>query len=522
MLGFNDLIADRAVAQYIKDVEKAIDLLLANGTVPILSTLPPCRGKAERVEEYNAALRGLAEEKQIPLIDLHAEMKARAGEETEKLYLGEDGVHLTYQPPDGPASEENLRRCGYLLRCYLAVHKGMEVKAKVFDATEPLPQPPEGRVIRVSTVAQLLRAAESVAPGGTILVADGHYMMPRYFELRTDRVTLRGVSGDRKRVILDGTESRHNELVGITACSGVIIADLTIQNAKWNGIKINSETNVQNVTIHNCVIRNIWQRGIKGTVVPARDRDAIRPRDCRVQYCLFYNLRPKQFSDDPTDTPQTFGGDYIGGIDVMCAQEWVIRDNMFVGIHGRTHQGRGAIFLWVDTRDCIVERNLIIDCDAGICLGNSFRGANTNVHCTRCIVRNNFVTRTPEAGIFAAYTRDCRIIHNTIHDPTSRLRRLIRLVHDNNGLVVANNLLSGPDVRNESPSRIRFLGNVSKDLTSSLTDPARGNLHLKASVAEVTGRAVPLHDVKDDIDGRPRGPMPDIGADQFEGRGRSR
>lgn len=173
LLGSNDLIADRAVAQYIRDVEEAIDLLLANGTVPILSTLPPCRGKAERVEEYNAALRGLAKEKQLPLIDLHAEMKARAGEETETLYLGEDGVHLTYQPPDGPASAENLRRCGYLLRCYLAVHKGMEVKAKVFDATEPLPSPLEGRVIRDSTVAQLLRAAESVAP--PLFTDMGHY-----------------------------------------------------------------------------------------------------------------------------------------------------------------------------------------------------------------------------------------------------------------------------------------------------------------------------------------------------------
>jgi hypothetical protein len=60
-------------------------------------------------------------------------MKARAGDDMEKTCLSEDGVHLSHEPPNGPATEENLKKSGYLLRCYLAVHKGMEVKAKVLD-----------------------------------------------------------------------------------------------------------------------------------------------------------------------------------------------------------------------------------------------------------------------------------------------------------------------------------------------------------------------------------------------------
>jgi lysophospholipase L1-like esterase len=134
MLGTNDISAGRAVTAYIADVERAVDMLLANGTVVIVSTLPPYRGRAKQVEEYNAALRALAKKKQIPLIDLHAEMKARAGDEMEKLYLSSDGVHLSFQPANGPASEENLKKSGYLLRCYLAVHKGMEVKERVLGA----------------------------------------------------------------------------------------------------------------------------------------------------------------------------------------------------------------------------------------------------------------------------------------------------------------------------------------------------------------------------------------------------
>jgi lysophospholipase L1-like esterase len=134
MLGTNDISAGRPTDKYIADVEKALDLLLDNGTVVILSTLPPYRGKGKQVDDFNAALRELAKKKQVPLLDLYAEMKARAGDDMEKAYLSDDGVHLGAASSNGPANEENLKKCGYLLRCYLAVHKGMEVKAKVFDA----------------------------------------------------------------------------------------------------------------------------------------------------------------------------------------------------------------------------------------------------------------------------------------------------------------------------------------------------------------------------------------------------
>jgi len=132
MLGTNDVNAGRPVAQYIADVEKAVDALLANGTVVVLSTLPPCRGKIQQVEAFNAALRELAVKKKIPVVDLYGEMKARAGENLD-VYLQKDGVHLSFEAAGGPATEENLKKSGYLLRCYLALHKGMEVRAKVFD-----------------------------------------------------------------------------------------------------------------------------------------------------------------------------------------------------------------------------------------------------------------------------------------------------------------------------------------------------------------------------------------------------
>ena len=379
----------------------------------------------------------------------------------------------------------------------------------------PLPAP-SGTVVRIANPQQLIEALDDVKAGTMILLEDGHYKMPHYVAITADDVALRSASGNREAVVIDGIESRDGELVGITACSGVTIADLTIQNIKWNGFKINSETGVHDLTIYNCVIHNIWQRGVKGVKVPLQDRDTIRPKNCRVSYCLFYNDRPKRFSDDPADTSDNFNGDYIGGLDVMYAQRWTISDNVFVGIQGRTRQGRGAVFLWHDSRDCIVERNIIIDCDAGVCLGNPHRPRDITDHCTNCTVRNNFITRAPEAGIVTVYTSNCRLLHNTIYDPDSRLGRLIRVVFDNDGLTIANNLLCGPDIRIESDSRLNLLGNAVGSFGPRLTNPRCGNLHLTGPVEAVVDRAAPMPDVRTDIDGYNRTGAPDVGADELQ------
>jgi hypothetical protein len=87
-------------------------------------------------------------------------------------------------------------------------------------------------------------------------------------------------------------------------------------------------------------------------------------------------------------------------------------------------------------------------------------------------------------------------------------------VFDNDGLLVANNLLSGPGWRDESPSDIRFTGNLIEDMTDAFVDPAQGNLHLKGLTGGVIDCAVKQPEVTEDIDGQPRGAQPDIGADE--------
>ncbi|HCO92345.1 MAG TPA: hypothetical protein DIU00_00065 [Phycisphaerales bacterium] len=73
----------------------------------------------------------------------------------------------------------------------------------------------EGPAVEVSDVPGLIEALRQAKPGQTILMADGHYMVSRYVKISANNVTLRSASGRRERVIIDGAESRHHELIGI-------------------------------------------------------------------------------------------------------------------------------------------------------------------------------------------------------------------------------------------------------------------------------------------------------------------
>ena len=78
----------------------------------------------------------------------------------------------------------SLRHC-FSCSQHLLAHASEPPSQPWFPKAPPLPSP-TGQVIRVTNVQQLFQAARDVQPRGTILIADGHYMMPRYFELSTD------------------------------------------------------------------------------------------------------------------------------------------------------------------------------------------------------------------------------------------------------------------------------------------------------------------------------------------------
>ena len=379
---------------------------------------------------------------------------------------------------------------------------------------------PVGAVVRVTTVDQFTAAVDALKTGQTILLAPGVYKMPRSITIEgVNKVAVRGDSRDRAKVVLDFSESTHTEGVRFQRCRDVILADLTVQNVSQNGIKIDGDLQAEKVTIHNVVSRNVWQRHVKGPKVPSGPNG--KPdysRGHRIQYCLFENDRPKRIGDDPYEDrdPRIFGHNYLGGIDMMNADGLVIADSVFRNLHGKTHEGRGAVFLWINSKDCIVERNLFLDCDQGVCLGNG-SGLDEPMHATGCIVRNNFIVRCPEGNLFTAHTKDCRILNNTVHDPDGR--RLFRAIADNQDLVVAGNIFSGPPIPRESMGGgIVLRDNLNRPLAEYFRDPAKGDLHLLAAAKDAIDRGLTEPLVPGDIDGTKRVSPSDLGADEWEGK----
>ena len=138
LLGTNDAKGGRPAADVEKNMATIIDTILANGTVPVLQLVPPGANDNhnELVRKYNEAYVTLARAKKIPIVDLYGEFITRAPDDWKTKLISSDGIHFTGELSNGPATPENLAQCGYLLRCWSAVQKLSEVKAKAIDTAK--------------------------------------------------------------------------------------------------------------------------------------------------------------------------------------------------------------------------------------------------------------------------------------------------------------------------------------------------------------------------------------------------
>ena len=141
MLGTNDSWQGRRADEFAGDMSRIIRALLDNGTVVILSTIPPMIPAPELGDQYNAELWKLAEHHKLPVIDFHGEIVGRRPDGSwNGAILYPDDPHPTDSragvTPESEPTPENLKESGYLLRGWLSVRKLIEVKRHVLDAAE--------------------------------------------------------------------------------------------------------------------------------------------------------------------------------------------------------------------------------------------------------------------------------------------------------------------------------------------------------------------------------------------------
>jgi len=124
MIGTNDVDhpADPAKANFAANLTRLVQTILDNGTVVVLHTIPPKRGREAAVERYNEVIREVARKTQVPLIDYYAEIIKRRPKDWDGSLISPDGVHPSYpQEYQKDFTEKGLRESGYTLRDYLLV-----------------------------------------------------------------------------------------------------------------------------------------------------------------------------------------------------------------------------------------------------------------------------------------------------------------------------------------------------------------------------------------------------------------
>jgi len=90
LLGTNDIETSR-VTTFARRLTKLVDATLAQGSVPLVSTIPERHDRELsrlKVPRFNAAIRAIAEARRVPLIDLHHALDGLPNEG-----LASDGIH---------------------------------------------------------------------------------------------------------------------------------------------------------------------------------------------------------------------------------------------------------------------------------------------------------------------------------------------------------------------------------------------------------------------------------------------
>lgn len=391
---------------------------------------------------------------------------------------------------------------------------------------DPLPAP-EGRVIAVTPAqaGQLATIANGADAGDTIVLADGTYALDGAIITLKASVTLRGGSGDREAVILDGN-GKGGEVLAVVG-SNVTIADVTIRNAYTHAIHVQGlNGDIEGTLIHGVHVVDAAEQGIK--INPNQgfaDRGVIE--------CSHIEL---------TDVGRVAVRDncYSGGIDAHQADGWRVRDNVIEGFWCDKGLSEHGVHFWTGSRDTIVERNRIRNCARGIGFGLA-PGSSTNGPRTystpscslatpamhyRGVIRNNFVSVDDsriggtefgfDSGITLADACDAVVVHNSVASADAPRSSSIEWRFSHANPTLTNNLATHT-LRDRGSAGATQGGNVENAPVSSFISVASGDLHL-TDTARATlrdGVAVPKGQCDDDIDGKPRSATaPTVGADE--------
>jgi hypothetical protein len=136
MFGSND-VGDLGAAEYEQKTRDVVRRCLTNGTIVLLTTMPPRSGRLEKSKQFADIARKLAREEQIPLVDFFAailerrpddwdgalpQFKQSPGDDYQvPTLIARDGVHPSNPNKFTDYSDASLRCHGFALRNYVTL-----------------------------------------------------------------------------------------------------------------------------------------------------------------------------------------------------------------------------------------------------------------------------------------------------------------------------------------------------------------------------------------------------------------
>jgi hypothetical protein len=383
---------------------------------------------------------------------------------------------------------------------------------------------PTGKTVQVkpAQAAQLASIVAAAASGTTILLEDGTYTMTgnesqRRLTFAVPSVTLRSLSGDRTKVIIDG-EYLTNEMVFISA-TGVTIADVTLKRAVDHLVHVTgSAAGVKTIRLYNLQLVDSGEQFVKIN----GDGAGHFVDDGRLE-CSLLEMTAAGRPHIETNP----GGCYTGGIDAHGAQGWQVRYNTFKDIYCTNGSlAEHAVHFWSASRDTLVERNVIINCARGVGFGlgqtgatraytdNPYPGVAYLGHIDG-IIRNNVIHVDPAAqpyydtGIEISQARLVRVYHNTL--VSKALFSGIDYRWENTQVEVRNNLTTKITVRDSAKGTEDH--NLQSAPASLFVNAAAIDYHLLATASAAINKGVVVSEAGLDLDGNPHTVgVPDLGA----------